>query len=140
MNQASLFASAGEIWTVGYSEKTIPELLKLLDDYRIDLVIDVRRSARSQWRPDANKVQLITTLGRNRYQHWPQLGNQQGAGPGWTPLDEEKAAAAVAELTRLVGNAIRVCLMCTEHDPGECHRAAIAAQVCEAVTHLPAGV
>lgn len=137
MNQGSLFAGAGEIWTVGFSEKSMPELIALLDDHRIDLVVDVRRSARSQWRPDANKERLIPAIGRQRYQHWPQLGNQKGAGPGWLPLNQEKAGAAIDELARLVGKTIRICLMCTEHDPRKCHRAVIAARICDSVTHLP---
>jgi len=137
MRQESLFQHAGEIWTVGYSEKKMEALIALLDDYRIDLVIDVRRSARSQYRPETNKAQLITTLGRNRYQHWPQLGNQKGAGAGWEPLDWEAAHAGIEKLKEMVGHTLRICLMCSEHDPGDCHRAEIAARVSEAVTHLP---
>jgi ParB/RepB/Spo0J family partition protein len=64
------------VYTVGYQGRTIDEFIKLLKTNGIDLLLDARYSAESQYKPDFSGEILKRELARNniKYEHRPELG------------------------------------------------------------------
>ena len=140
--------------TIGYQNATPMTLVDALRFAGVELLVDVRAVAASR-RPGFSKRQLGAGLAEAGigYVHLRGLG---------TPADGRAAAragrhdelrriylehlatpAAQAELDELSGmvrQGRRVCLLCLEHEPEHCHRLfvaeAVAAQTGAAVNHL----
>jgi ParB/RepB/Spo0J family partition protein len=64
------------IYTLGYQERDISDFVKLLKENGIVLLVDVRYSAESQYKPEFNKKILAKELERAKigYEHIPELG------------------------------------------------------------------
>jgi len=130
-------------FTVGY-EKTQPAaVLGELRRVKVDLLVDTRAVAASR-RPGFSKRQLAASLDEAgiAYLHLKKLGTpaegRQAARAGdldalWRIYDKHiktpEAQDALAELLALIKSGERVCLLCYERDPRECHRSRIAALV-----------
>lgn len=131
------------LFTIGY-EKALPAaVLGELKRAKIDLLVDTRAVAASR-RPGFSKRQLAASLDEIGipYLHLQKLGTpaqgRQAARAGdldmlWRIYDKHiktpEAQAALGELLALIKAGKRVCLLCYERDPNECHRSRIAALV-----------
>ena len=131
------------LFTIGY-EKALPAaVLGELKRAKIDLLVDTRAVAASR-RPGFSKRQLAASLNEIGipYLHLQKLGTpaegRQAAYAGdldmlWRIYDKHiktpEAQAALGELLALIKAGKRVCLLCYERDPNECHRSRIAALV-----------
>ena len=131
------------LFTIGY-EKALPAaVLGELKRAKIDLLVDTRAVAASR-RPGFSKRQLAASLDEIGipYLHLQKLGTpaqgRQAARAGdfdtlWRIYDKHiktpEAQAALGELLALIKSGKRVCLLCYERDPNECHRSHIAALV-----------
>jgi len=131
------------LFTVGY-EKTQPAaVLGELRRAKVDLLVDTRAVAASR-RPGFSKRQLAASLDEAgiAYVHLQKLGTpsegRQAARAGdfdtlWRIYDKHiktpEAQDALGELLALIKSGKRVCLLCYERDPNECHRSRIAALV-----------
>jgi uncharacterized protein (DUF488 family) len=131
------------LFTIGY-EKALPAaVLGELKRVKIDLLVDTRAVAASR-RPGFSKRQLAASLDEIGipYLHLQKLGTpaegRQAARSGdldtlWRIYDKHiktpEAMAALGELLALIKSGKRVCLLCYERDPNECHRSRIAALV-----------
>ena len=131
------------LFTIGY-EKALPAaVLGELKHAKIDLLVDTRAVAASR-RPGFSKRQLAASLDEIGipYLHLQKLGTpaegRQAARAGdldtlWRIYDKHiktpEAQAALGELLALIKSGKRVCLLCYERDPNECHRSRIAALV-----------
>ena len=64
------------IYTIGYQERNSSEFIKILKNNKIDVLIDVRFSAKSERKPEFNKDILKRELERSniKYRHYPELG------------------------------------------------------------------
>lgn len=133
MSEHDLFFPA-RLYTIGYQRLTVERLLELVDSFGIDLVIDVRRSAKSQ-RKEWTDHQLVGAIGRERYEHWPQLGNYPDPEnppkkpPGWCHDDIDRANQATLQIRAKLEKGQRVLLLCMEEDPETCHRMWVAAAI-----------
>jgi uncharacterized protein (DUF488 family) len=131
------------LFTIGYEQAKPAAVLRELKRARIDLVVDTRAVAASR-RPGFSKRQLAASLDEAGigYLHLQKLGTpaegRQAARAGnfdklWRIYDKHiktaEAQDALAELLSLVKSGQRVCLLCYERDPAECHRSRIAALV-----------
>jgi uncharacterized protein (DUF488 family) len=129
--------------TIGYEQALPNAVLGELKRSRVDLVVDTRAVAASR-RPGFSKRQLAASLDELgiAYLHLQKLGTpaegRQAARSGdfdtlWRIYDKHiktpDAQNALDELIALLKSSKRVCLLCYERDPNECHRSRIAALV-----------
>jgi uncharacterized protein (DUF488 family) len=130
-------------FTIGYQQAKPDAVLGELKRAKIDLLVDIRAVAASR-RPGFSKRQLAASLDQAgiAYIHLQKLGTpaqgRQAARAGdfealWRIYDKHiktpEAQAALGELLALIKSGKRVCLLCYERDPSECHRSRIAALV-----------
>lgn len=131
------------LFTIGYEKAKPDAVLSELKRSRVDLLVDTRAVAASR-RPGFSKRQLAASLDEAgiAYVHLQKLGTpaegRQAARSGdfealWRIYDKHiktpEAQAALGELLALIKSGKRVCLLCYERDPNECHRSRIAALV-----------
>jgi uncharacterized protein (DUF488 family) len=131
------------LFTIGYEKAKPDAVLGELKRAKIDLLVDTRAVAASR-RPGFSKRQLAATLDEASiaYIHLQKLGTpaqgRQAARAGdfealWRIYDKHiktaEAQDALGELLALIKSGKRVCLLCYERDPNECHRSRIAALV-----------
>lgn len=64
------------IFTIGYQGREVDEFVKVLKENEIDILVDVRFSAESQYKPEFSKKLLGKELKKNNiaYEHHPELG------------------------------------------------------------------
>lgn len=129
------------IYTVGHSTRTLDEFQKLLEHYRVELLLDVRTVPRSRHVPHFNSETLARSVEPRgiEYRHLKQLGGLRKPGKdslntGWRnasfrgfadylQTDEFHKALAQAVELALTKRAV---LMCAEAVPWRCHRSLIA--------------
>jgi len=131
------------LFTIGYELAKPDAVLGELKRAKIDLLVDTRAVAASR-RPGFSKRQLAASLDEAgiAYLHLQKLGTpaegRQAARAGdldtlWRIYDQHiktpEAQDALRELMALIKSGKRVCLLCYERDPKECHRSRIAALV-----------
>lgn len=131
------------LFTIGYEQTKPAAVLGELKRAKINLLVDTRAVAASR-RPGFSKHQLAASLDEAgiAYIHLQKLGTptegRQAARSGdldtlWRIYDKHiktpDAQAALGELIALIKSGKRVCLLCYERDPNECHRSRIAALV-----------
>lgn len=127
-----------QLFTIGYEGRRVSELAATLRAHRIDVVLDVREVAWSRKR-GFSKGQLSLHLASEgiAYYHDPRLGSPRElrksyrATGDWDAFiagfrshlkAQESALRQHAEA--MAGD--RVCLLCFEAQPAECHRSAVA--------------
>jgi ParB family chromosome partitioning protein len=127
--------------TIGYSQKTLQDLISLVKLARVTLLVDVRRNPQSMYKPEFNKDKLEKELAGIgvEYIHMPQLGIPREARDevyegSVTPKElleqyETEVLRNREGLQRLLENVEgkgTFALLCTEIDPTMCHRHKIA--------------
>lgn len=142
MTDRQPFAADGRtIWTIGHSTHTLEEFLRLLGEYRIEAVADVRRFPGSRRHPHFAGDALAQSLPAHgiAYRWFPQLGGRRRAQPdsphtGWRNasfrgyadhLGSAEFAQGLGELLALADGA-RTALMCAETLWWRCHRSLIS--------------
>lgn len=120
------------IFSIGHSTHSYEEFLRLLRDAKVTAVADVRSSPFSRHQPQFNKNELRQELRSDKIDY-AFLGDELGGRPKSDELfcegiaDYEKMARTPEferGLQRVIkGSAdYRIALMCSEHDPLDCHR------------------
>ncbi len=144
-----------ELFTIGYEGCTIADVLGALAAARVGLLIDIRAVPRSR-KPGFSKRQLAAALDERgiRYVHLQALGTPK---PGRDAvraghpermevifrahMEADHSLAELADATGLARTE-RVCLLCFERDPMQCHRRIVAemitAETGQPVAHLHA--
>ena len=144
------------LFTIGYEQTPAAAVLDELEQAKVGLLVDVRAVAASR-RPGFSKRQLAAGLDERgvSYLHLQGLGTPKegrlAARSGnfdklfrvyQTHLKTPQAREELDELTELVRAGKRVCLLCYERDPHQCHRQWIADIIAERtkvpVKHLAA--
>lgn len=130
------------VLTLGYQQRTINEFIDLLVDADVDLLIDVRETAWSH-KPGFSKSALQARLAAAgiEYVHARFAGNPKRIRANASSHAEclalysahlKENRSVVRELDQLVGMHLgagkRLCLMCYERHPDDCHRGILAAQ------------
>jgi uncharacterized protein (DUF488 family) len=128
------------LFTIGYEKAAQSDVLAALKRARVQLLIDTRAVAASR-RAGFSKRQLAAGLGEAgiTYLHLQKLGTpaegREAARAGdfktlWRIYDKHiktaPAKAELDELEKLARFGQRVCLLCYERDPNECHRSRIS--------------
>lgn len=131
--------------TVGYSQKTMDDLLNSLKAAEAKVLVDVRKSPQSMYRPEFNKDALereLKTKGIG-YVHLPDLGIPRelrdevygGKTTAKSVLDQYERDVlrngGLHNLMESVKGKGTFAVMCTEVDPTNCHRHKIAEALTE---------
>ena len=128
------------IYTIGHSTHSIDQFIKILQVYKIELVVDVRTIPRSRHNPQFNGNQLKFDLEQHdiEYLHLEELGGlrhttKTSINTGWTNLsfrgfadymqtpEFQKGIDLLIETSKLKQTVI----MCAEAVPWRCHRSLI---------------
>lgn len=121
------------IFTVGYGQRTFDELSALLKSQRIDFLIDVRSTPASRFQPDFSRSSLEAQL-KTSHVRYVFMGDALGGRPsdpscysaGHVIYDAVRERdffkAGINRLHDAVNGGYRVCLLCAERKPEECHR------------------
>jgi uncharacterized protein (DUF488 family) len=132
--------AAKPLFTIGYELSRPDAVLAALKDAKVKLLVDTRAVAASR-KPGFSKRQLAASLDEVGigYLHLQKLGTptegRAAARSGdmktlWKIYDRHlkthDAIEAMDELVGLVQAGQRVCLLCFERDPAQCHRSRIA--------------
>jgi uncharacterized protein (DUF488 family) len=133
-NEARCIAGA-DFFTVGYEGRSTNDLVAALQSAEIRLLLDIRHSAVSMYRPELSKRNFGELLAREgiEYLHVPQWGVPRAvraqaieAGsrePIWRWYDENVVEPFFARnLHRFLNMDHPLAMMCMEADPVECHR------------------
>lgn len=124
--------SAGEIYTIGHSTRTLEAFISLLKHWAITGLVDVRSSPWSRFNPHFNRSDLKLSLGSQQIEY-RFFGRQLGGRPDFPQLYRDGVAnyEAMAQtpsfhegLNMVAAGAEKhsLALMCSEHDPLDCHR------------------
>ena len=112
-----------EIWDIGHSTRSEDEFLILLDQYKIEIVADVRRFPSSKKFPHFEKSHLEEALRKNRIEYlWlgEKLGGfRKGGYKEWTKTEEFTSGLEELEEKALRK---RTAFLCAEADYTRCHR------------------
>lgn len=130
-----------KLFTAGYQGRDISEFVDLLEDQDVEVLADVRESPNSR-KPGFSKHQLSDAL-RSRgidYVHIQDLGNPDEIRYSDASTDEilemyaehmeERWDEVLPEVSEMAAER-RVCLMCYERSPEECHRTVVAEQMAD---------
>ena len=129
-----------KIYTIGHSNHSQEEFLRLLTQAGIDVLVDVRSNPSSRWATFANRDSLKGILESIRIQYM-YLGDVLGGRPSNSDsYDHQTGKAdyqAIQEkeyfkrgIKQILGRLKRykVCLMCAEENPTSCHRNLLVAE------------
>lgn len=131
---------AAPLFTIGYEKSALSELLRTLKHADIELLIDTRAVAASR-RAGFSKKMLAASLEEEgiKYLHLQKLGTpaegREAARSGdykklWKiygkHIRTKEAVEQLDALEDLIREGRRVCLLCYEREPTECHRSKIA--------------
>jgi len=140
---------ATTFFTVGYEQSEPEQFLRRLQSNGVELIVDVRDVPLSRKRGfSKNQLQALLAEGDIEYLHLKPLGAPKEirdplrAGGSWWEyvkgyeLVLRAQQAEVENLCRLAAQK-RICLLCFERNPAECHRSLIARRM-ETRIHLGA--
>jgi|SRR6267378_1924954 len=129
-------AETADFFTVGYTGRSVDELLKLLIQHDVRTLLDIRQFAVSMYRPELSKSNLRKSVEGHglSYVHMPELGvprdiRAKAIGTGtreviWEWYDEFVVRSYIGSNLHRFLNGVEhpAALMCVEIDPSQCHR------------------
>jgi uncharacterized protein (DUF488 family) len=121
------------VWTIGHGALESEEFFRLLASQGIETLVDVRSVPFSRFAPQANRdvleyaasaraiVYLFqgADLGGRPADPAMRLGNGK---PDYGQMEAAPAYRRGVDHLKVLGREHRVCVMCSEEDPGRCHR------------------
>jgi uncharacterized protein (DUF488 family) len=128
------------LFTIGYEQASLPDVIAALKRAKVKILIDTRAVAASR-RAGFSKKALSASLDEAgiAYLHFQKLGTpaegREAARSGnydklWKiygkHIKTKPAQEELAEVNKLVVAGKKVCLLCYERKPEECHRSKIA--------------
>jgi uncharacterized protein (DUF488 family) len=128
------------LFTIGYEQASLPDVIATLKRAKVKVLIDTRAVAASR-RAGFSKKALSASLDEAgiAYLHFQKLGTpaegREAARSGnyeklWKiygkHIKTKPAQEELAEVNKLVEAGKKVCLLCYERKPEECHRSKIA--------------
>ena len=127
------------IYTAGHSNHTTEKFVGLLQQYNVDMVVDIRSVPYSRYSPQFNKETLSVILQNNRIKYL-FLGNELGARPqDKNCYVNHKVSFEKIKQTEVFQEGIQkvlkgaceytMALLCSEKDPMACHRVILVARV-----------
>lgn len=121
-------------FTIGHSNYPVDEFIKLLKEYEISTIIDVRSVPYSEHVPQYNREELSQYLNKKDIDYCfkgEKLGakredegllNQEGFVDYSKIREDTDYKNEIENLIEEIEGNDRICLMCSEKDPFDCHR------------------
>lgn len=130
------------LFTIGYSRRSLDEVIDMLREHDIPALVDVRMWASSRFKPEFSKNRLAASLEGSGivYVYLRALGNAgKFSGAGRVVINNPEGG--FPELAALLERHGSVAIMCLERDARECHRMDVAVEMARRlpgleVTHL----
>ena len=128
------------IYTVGYGNRSIEDFVKLLQDYEIKFLVDIRSQPYSRFNPDFSKDALDKRI-KQHLIRYIFMGDTLGGRPKDSScyVDNKVDYARVREksffqkgisyLHTAWEKQLHIALMCSEAKPQECHRAKLIGNI-----------
>ena len=126
--------SAGPtLWTIGHSALETEEFFRLLAAQCIDMLVDVRSQPFSRFAPQANRDVLEHAAKAHGIRYvfrGADLGGRPGdpalllksGKPDYGRMGDAAGYRRSLDDLKMLGREQRVCILCSEEDPGRCHR------------------
>ncbi|CAN5685450.1 hypothetical protein BH23CHL2_BH23CHL2_03260 [soil metagenome] len=129
-------ASQPALYTIGHSNQSAEEFIKLLQKFQIEVLVDVRSAPYSRWAPHFSKETLSDILtshgvrylylgqelgGRPDPVQRPDLYDDDGHALYYLMAQEDLFLAGLQRLSKGLRR-FRLAIMCSEEDPTHCHR------------------
>jgi uncharacterized protein (DUF488 family) len=132
-----------KLLTIGHSGHTQDSFVRILQENKVKVLVDVRRHPGSRFKPDLSKKRLAEALGSCgiEYRHMPSVAPAAELRRQEKDGEIDRAELLVAYEGELVSHLDEVdelrdlaerrttCLMCLEKDPQECHRHVLGRKV-----------
>ena len=130
------------LFTIGYSKRSVDEVVRMLREHGVPALVDVRMWASSRFKPEFSKNRLAAALEASgiAYVYLRALGNAgKFSGAGRVVINAPENG--FPELATLLERHGSVAIMCLERDARECHRMDVAVEMARRlpdleVTHL----
>lgn len=108
------------LFTIGHSNHTTKELFDLLDEHRINVVVDIRTKPYSKFNPQFSRFTLRDALHEHGIDYF-WCGKELGglASVSTKSAGFKQRMAAIMRMAKMH----RVAFMCSEGPPEKCHRA-----------------
>jgi uncharacterized protein (DUF488 family) len=129
------------LYTIGHGSRKIDDFLKILKDFNIEYLLDIRSQPYSKFNPQYNQIELKYFLERNDITY-VFMGDTIGGRPtDRTCYDEEGKVdyeivktkeffiQGVSRLKTAYEKEINAVIMCSESKPCECHRSKLIGRV-----------
>ena len=130
------------LFTIGYSRRSLDEVVGMLHEHEIPALVDVRMWANSRFKPEFSKNRLAAGLEASgiAYVYLRALGNA-GKFSGADRVVIHNPEEGFPELITLLERHGSIAIMCLERDARECHRMDVAVEMARRlpeleVTHL----
>jgi len=110
------------IFSIGHSNRTLEEFIRILKKYGIELVVDVRRFPTSKW--EWFKKEILQEALNSRSIRYEYLGDLLGGfqkGGYEKHMKTEEFKSGLGRVIALAKN-LRVAIMCSEKIVFKCHR------------------
>jgi uncharacterized protein (DUF488 family) len=132
------------VFTIGYGSRSREAFLAALSRRQIGYLIDVRSNPRSNYRPEFSKDQLKEFLENAGISYVP-MGDALGGRPsdpscyreGHVIYDEVRERRffkiGIRRIQTALRRNLRVCLMCSEGKPEQCHRSKLIGATLDAL-------
>lgn len=104
-----------KLFTIGHGTKTIEQLIKKLEDNKIDVLVDVRSIPYSRKNPQFNADAITRAFTKTKMLYLQKGRNLGGLREN---VDFDETLDWLADLCTKKN----VCVMCSESNPEECHR------------------
>lgn len=128
------------VWSIGHSTHTLDAFLGLLDEHRIETLVDIRSVPRSEHVPHANSNVLkrrLEQLGKQYVFEGHRLGGRPDGDEFYDAEDHvlySRLATSPAfeqglDQVAFAATRTRLALLCSEEDPAVCHRALLVGRV-----------
>jgi len=131
-------------YTIGHSNYTSEVFLKLLKDYGINCLVDVRSSPYSKYVPQFNKENLLMDFKKEKILYvylGDKLGGRymdsellydDGVVNYSKVLEKEEFQEGIKSVIRNIKKGLNIALMCSEKNPLDCHRFLLVAKALSA--------
>ena len=141
---------AFKVYSLGYEKKTINEFIKILEEVKVSILLDVREFAWS-YKQDFRKKSLNSALAKVGidYYHISNAGNPKKIRKKYskpsTVLSKyseylNKTESGIIEIKTMIRTAKResknICLICYEQDFYSCHRSILLSKIKKSMPRL----
>lgn len=121
-----------KVYSVGHSVKSMDDFIWLIENYNINVIVDVRSFPYSKIVPWFNREKLEASLKSRKILYgfmgdvlggrWDEYLSEGGIVDYTKVMEDERFVNGIKRILNGIKQGYIVCLMCSEADPRKCHR------------------